>query len=707
MAQKPVQTNEFQRMDELCDRFEDALKRGERPTIEDWLADAGSIRGELLPELVALKLDYRIRAGEQTTASDYFEQFPELIGEQIVAMRLVETEWRAMKARDPNASEERFRERYPDFVPKNPSQGKPVQTTSPMYTTSFSETPGETATDAARSALADPMVFLRGVLEPSDRSGGLGRFGDFHIQRILGAGGMGVVLEALDGKLNRRVAIKLMRPEVAARTLSYERFLREARALAAVEHPRIVLVHQVGEQNGVPYLVMPLMAGQSLGSRMKSESPLPISDAIRFAREAAEGLAAAHANRVIHRDIKPDNIWLEETADGIHVRLLDFGLARDDAAESITQTGAICGTLAYMAPEQASGEKVDPRADLFSLGCVLFEVVTGTKAFPGTSVTSVLFSLANHTPPAAHSVNPQVPESLSAIIHQLLNKDRDQRPETADHVAHLLRSLEQGDPNATVSWYPQSGILPFKRYRRPNWLIAGGVALSLAVICGIIAINNWPERGKTNAISKREDPLFVPKPVEKPVPLTVRSIEVQHYVPVEGGDRPEGVLSKDSTPRLGDKVQVIATLSKPAYAYILAFRPDGVIELCYPESEDAIPNPTDEPRYPTREQTESYGLFEGTGLWLFAVVASEKPLPAYKEWIAMHKLDWKPELSVQKTVNWYPEELDKTEGRRSTVRGKNVALTGPAAALVKLGNQLESDELVPGIIGFGVAPRLK
>src|SRR5207247_654376 len=189
--------------------------------------------------------------------------------------------------------------------------------------------------------------------------------------QVLGQGGMGTVYLARDTRLHREVALKTLRPELAANAQAKERFLREARLAASIEHDNIVHIYHVGEDRGIPFLAMQLLRGTSLEDLLKRSPVLKIKQVLRVGIQIAEGLAAAHQRGLIHRDIKPGNIWLEPTGGG-RVKILDFGLARVTAGEiGITQSGTILGTPAYMPPEQARGEKVDHRCDLYSLGCVL------------------------------------------------------------------------------------------------------------------------------------------------------------------------------------------------------------------------------------------------------------------------------------------------------------------------------------------------
>jgi serine/threonine protein kinase/WD40 repeat protein len=270
------------------------------------------------------------------------------------------------------------------------------------------------------------------------------RIGDYHILTKLGQGGMGAVYWAQDERLRRPTAVKVMRPELAIRPGARERFIREARAAAAVEHESIVPIWHVGEDNGVPYIAMPLLRGESLSDRLHRAGALPTADVIRYGRDVAAGLAAAHRAGLIHRDIKPANIWLELKEEGIKARILDFGLARldDDADPRLTGTGDILGTPAYMAPEQARNSNVDHRADLFSLGCVLYHAATGQAPFRGASVMDTLLAVAQHQPPDPRSLAP-VPEALAVLINRLMTKDPAHRLQSATEVTAALKAIEE------------------------------------------------------------------------------------------------------------------------------------------------------------------------------------------------------------------------------------------------------------------------
>jgi len=285
---------------------------------------------------------------------------------------------------------------------------------------------------------------------------------------------MGVVVEAEDVRLRRRVAVKRMLPDIAGRPEAKARFLREARAMAAVEDDRIVPVLYVGESaDGVPFLVMPLLVGETLDTRL-NRGPLTPAELVAVGRDAALGLAAAHARGLIHRDIKPSNLWLEAHPDGTfrRVRLLDFGLARPAHTETqMTTTGTVIGTPAYMSPEQARGNKVDARSDLFSLGSVLYRAATGRPPFPGDTTSAVLTALAVDDPIPVRRIDPALPPPLAALIHDLLRKAPGDRP-TSDDVIRRLTAAAPVEPR-----------------RRPGRaILAGSLAALVVLAAGVIVV---------------------------------------------------------------------------------------------------------------------------------------------------------------------------------------------------------------------------
>jgi serine/threonine protein kinase len=274
--------------------------------------------------------------------------------------------------------------------------------------------------------------------------GELGRLGPYRVLKLLGSGAMGLVFQAEDVALKRQVALKVMKKAQAADEVNRLRFLREAQAAAAIEHDHIVTIYQVGEDRGVPYLAMRLLLGESLEDRLNRVGKLPAEEILRIGQEIAEGLAEAHERGLIHRDVKPANIWLEEGRD--RVKIVDFGLALtfQDTDVRLTLTNYMVGTPMYMSPEQAeAAPDVDARSDLFSLGSVLYRMSTAELPFKGKTTMQVLSELATKTPRPVIEINPEIPPALSELIEQLLQKNRDHRPRSARLVVAALAEIRE------------------------------------------------------------------------------------------------------------------------------------------------------------------------------------------------------------------------------------------------------------------------
>jgi serine/threonine protein kinase len=286
-------------------------------------------------------------------------------------------------------------------------------------------------------------------LSPPQGPDELGRLAGYRVLRLLGHGGMGMVFAAEDLHLQRKVALKVMRPRSGEDEENRKRFLREARAAAALEHENIVTVYQAGEERGVLYLAMQLLQGQNLEERI-SNGRLPVADVLRIARETTEGLRAAHDKGLVHRDIKPSNLWLETRPARAgqatyRVKILDFGLARDvgGGSDQVTKTGFVVGTAGYIAPEQARGRPPDARSDLFSLGCVLYEACTGACPFQGSDAMSRLTALAVEHPASPQHINPDVPAKLASLVLWMLAKEPNERPGSAREVIEAVDAIEQ------------------------------------------------------------------------------------------------------------------------------------------------------------------------------------------------------------------------------------------------------------------------
>jgi serine/threonine protein kinase/formylglycine-generating enzyme required for sulfatase activity len=298
-------------------------------------------------------------------------------------------------------------------------------------------------------------------IEPPVEPGTIGRLRHYDILRVAGRGGMGIVLKAFDRSLRRIVAIKLLAPHLAGNGQARQRFVREGRAAAAISHEHVVTIHAVEESP--PFLVMQYVHGETLEERIHRNGSLDVREAVRIALQIAQGLAAAHAQGVVHRDIKPANILLENGV--ARVRITDFGLARaiDDA--SLTQSGVVAGTPQYMAPEQASGDAIDERADLFSLGSVLYTMLAGHAPFRATTAMGVLKRLCDNAARSIKEINPETPDWLVVIINRLHAKRPADRFHSATEVVTLL---ERGLAAMQTGTTPASGWASALRVDAPS-----------------------------------------------------------------------------------------------------------------------------------------------------------------------------------------------------------------------------------------------
>src|SRR5258706_4411427 len=286
------------------------------------------------------------------------------------------------------------------------------------------------------------------------------KLGRYEIRSKIGAGGMGEVYLAQDTKLDRKVALKILPVDVASNRDRMERFIREAKSAAALNHPNIAHMYEIGESAGTHFIAMEFIDGQTLREKIH-QARTDLKRLLRYLQHTAEGLAKAHAAGIVHRDLKPDNIMI--TRDG-HAKILDFGLAKliepqltnagtsdnaGDAATAIMQQhstpGMIMGTVGYMSPEQAQGKtnEIDQRSDIFSFGCILFEAATGKKPFEGDSIVKSLHSLIYEQAPQIKDLNPSAPADLQRIVRRCLAKDKEERYQTIKDVAIELNELRR------------------------------------------------------------------------------------------------------------------------------------------------------------------------------------------------------------------------------------------------------------------------
>jgi serine/threonine protein kinase len=298
------------------------------------------------------------------------------------------------------------------------------------------------------------------LLGPTDDPHMLGRIGEYEIVSVIGRGGMGIVFKAFDARLNRFVAIKMLLPHLAASGAARKRFAREGRAAAAVIDDNVMPIYSVNQWQGTPYLVTQYSRGKTVQQRIQEQGPLEVKEILRIAMQTARGLEAAHAQGLVHRDVKPSNILLDGTVE--RAMLTDFGLARavDDA--SITRTGTLAGTPQYMSPEQARGDNVDARSDLFGLGCVIYAMCTGRPPFRADNSYAILRLIADEDARPIQEINADAPVWLCAIVSKLMSKRAEDRYADAAEVAEQCKTCLAHVQQPTTVQLPNS-LVPTKK----------------------------------------------------------------------------------------------------------------------------------------------------------------------------------------------------------------------------------------------------
>jgi len=328
------------------------------------------------------------------------------------------------------------------------------------------------------------------------------RLGPYEILSAIGAGGMGEVYKAKDARLDRIVAIKVLPSHVASDPDLKQRFEREAKTLAALSHPHICPVFDVGQQDGIDFLVMEYLDGQTLAQRLE-KGALPLDQALQYGIQIADALDKAHRKGIIHRDLKPGNVMLTKSG----VKLLDFGLAKLQPAGAVagmsvaatitsplTAQGTILGTLHYMAPEQVEGKEADARSDIFSFGAIVYEMTTGKRAFDGKSAASVMAAILEREPPAMSSLQPLTPPALDHVVSQCLAKDPDERWQSASDLMRELKWIAEAGSHASVR-----AVEAARRVRRERiaWaaaaLLAGVSAVAVVIALALRLTPSAPE----------------------------------------------------------------------------------------------------------------------------------------------------------------------------------------------------------------------
>lgn len=372
----------------------------------------------------------------------------------------------------------------------------------------------DTADNRAAAAGDPELPEILALFDPPQQPGYLGSFAGYRVVRLLGAGGMGLVFEAEDPRLRRTVALKLLRPRMARVPGTRARLLREAQAGAALQNDHVVSVFDAGEHKSIPFLTMPLLSGKTLDRRLADGAKYDSAGALALARQIALGLAAAHDAGLVHRDLKPANVWIERGSD--RAKILDFGIAFSTGEPNLTQEGTIVGTVAYMAPEQAQGLGVDARSDLYSLGCIVYQLLAGKAPYEGSTPQAVLAKLVTSTPQPLQRLNDGIPSSVSRFVERLMARDPADRPvsarQVADEIDEIARELSavpteppglaetsllpgaarrQGDEaNSPSDGRPGdlTAAASSRRGPRRMLLIASAAAAALVVLAGVVVV---------------------------------------------------------------------------------------------------------------------------------------------------------------------------------------------------------------------------
>ena len=342
-----------------------------------------------------------------------------------------------------------------------------------------------------QSAIGALAAQVRGAMSHRESADQVGQaISHYRITEKLGEGGMGVVYKAEDTKLRRTVALKFLRTEVLESEEHKTRFLYEAQAAAALDHPNICTVHEIDEDEGLVFIAMAFVEGQSVKQKIAAR-PLKLEEALDVAIETARGLNAAHKKEIVHRDIKSSNLMITEER---QVRIMDFGLAQLADRTRLTETGTSLGTPAYMSPEQARGEPVDRRSDIWSLGVVLYEMVSGQLPFKGEREAAVSYAILNEEPEPLTALRSGLPVELDRIVGKALAKDRDERYQHVDEMLVDLQSLKKERESGARRQAQAPAVLV--RGSRAGWYVALAVAGVAVIVAASVWLGVWVPTGE-------------------------------------------------------------------------------------------------------------------------------------------------------------------------------------------------------------------
>jgi predicted Ser/Thr protein kinase len=519
------------------------------------------------------------------------------------------------------------------------------------------------ATAAPEPLGPDAVAAARGRAEARpERPGAIGRY---LIVEMLGSGTQGEVYRVIHPRLGRDMVLKLGRQPVGED--EHASLVAEGRLLTDLEHINLVKIYDLDFHNDRPFLVMEYVHGRNLEDYARDE-PIPPRRAAALVAKLAGALAMVHRRGVIHRDIKPRNILIDESGEP---RLIDFGLARLRHAWSERTDHTWGGTLAYMAPEQARLEhdRIGPRSDVFGLGAVFYFLLTGRPPFVGETADEIWARARRCDFDAGALRAAKVPRRLERVCLKALAADPAQRYPTADQ---FRRALE-------------------RFLRRPYVVLIQAVAVLVLATVGLWFV--WDRSGadRPSPASRIGPEREAKHPPAEATPLRIAHLHVEHLARSgENEFEPRGRLGERSfVARPGDDVTVQAELTEPAYAYLIAFRPDGVDEICDPEDPEAIPPKADRPSYPPETRVDLvYRLDNGAGLYAFAVVASRAPLPSYRQWRDQQgSSPWSKGLTGAPGVVWWHDGArlhPLTAGDAAGQRGQGATIRGGGDAVAKL-----------------------
>jgi serine/threonine protein kinase len=344
---------------------------------------------------------------------------------------------------------------------------------------------------------------------------GLVLSGRYELGEVLGAGGMATVFQAHDRLLDREVAVKVLRDQYSSDPVFLARFTREARHAARLSHPGLVTVFDTGVQEGTAFIVMELVRGRTLRQVLTSDGRLPVTEAVRIAASVCEVLDVAHHAGIVHRDIKPGNILLSD--DG-RIRVFDFGIARTDGSDALTRTATVLGTAAYIAPEQAAGRAAGPQSDLYAVGCVLVEMLTGAPPFAADDPIALLYQHIHDQPAAPSASRSEVPPALDAVTLRLLAKDPADRPATADQArGELLAALADPLGDTRLLPAPHMGPARASRWLQPTRLmVATGILGAALVLLVVLALQHMGAAARSSASTPSPSASTATSPVTTP-----------------------------------------------------------------------------------------------------------------------------------------------------------------------------------------------